>query len=162
MKTDFWVLWVDDNSDFVETLQLMLQISLDDKGFALQSVLHESANEEAQTAIYTDLNSRDIELLVVDYRLGEVQGDKLIQSIRERHYYQDIVFYSQGGIPKEIQRLDGVFFVDKNDAKERIKDIVELKMKRSSDLTTVRGWIVADAIELEIMLSEVVSRCLPQ
>ncbi len=66
----------------------------------------------------------------------------------------------KGGIPDGLfpSPPDGVFFVDRSDAKDRIKDLLELKIRRATDLATVRGWIVADSIELEVLLGSVLAK----
>ena len=71
--------------------------------------------------------------------------------------YQDIIFYSENDLP-DI-RFDGVFYVRKVDADTRIKELIELKLWRLSDPASVRGWIVADAIEIEGMLTELLEQC---
>lgn len=152
MKIDFGILWVDDNLEFIEPLRDHLQNWMDEHGFRL--VIYAHKNEDG---IYDDLNKRVIELIVIDYRLPKKTGDQLILEIRNRNYYQDIIFYSQGELPSV--QLDGVFFVAKDDAKQRIKDLLELRIRRASDLPTLRGWIVADCIELERMLDAALAKC---
>jgi len=155
MKIDFAILWVDDRKDFVASLQPQLKDWMDTLGFGL--VVHEHRDE---TGILDDLRNKDIELIVLDYKLPRKKGDELIDDIRKNNYYHDIIFYSQGGIPDDLfpKPPDGVFFVEKGDAKDRIKALIDLKIRRASDLATLRGWIVADAIELEKILGEVLAK----
>jgi len=153
MKTDFLTLWVDDNLLLVESIQMDLERWLDDKkGCALKVLKHKD-----EAGVLEDIKSYDIELIIIDYKLPRENGDVLIERIRESGCYQDIIFYSEGPLPET--RFDGVFYVSKEDAKTRIKELIELKLRRSSDLATLRGWIVADAIELEIMLDEILIDC---
>ncbi len=157
MKTDFSILWIDDNLDFVDALLPPLEKWMDEHGgFAL--VVHKHKSE---AGIFDDLEKKDIELIVIDYRLRTKNGDVLIGEIRNKNFYQDIIFYSVGGIPNDVFTTppDGVFFVDRTYARDRIKDLIGLKIKRASDLATLRGWIVADAIELEVILGRVLAKC---
>ena len=55
-----------------------------------------------------------------------------------------------------------MFYVHKQDAETRIKELIELKLWRSSDPSSIRGWIVADAIELEGMITELLGFCFTQ
>lgn len=155
MKIDFAILWVDDNKDFVESLRPHLTKWISDEGFTLLIERHPN-----EAGIFDDLKKKDIELIVLDYKLPKKTGDELIKDIRSKQHYQDIVFYAQGGIPKDLfpSPPDGVFFVDRSDARDRIKDLLELKIRRASDLATVRGWIVADSIELEVLLGNVLAK----
>jgi CheY-like chemotaxis protein len=156
MKTDFAILWIDDNPQFVDSLRPPLEKWMEDHGFGL--IVH---HRKSEAGIFDDLEKREIELIVLDYKLPKKKGDELIGEIRSKNFYQDIIFYSQFGIPNDIFNIppDGVFFVDKGDAKDRIKDLIGLKIKRASDLATLRGWIVADAIELETILGRVLGKC---
>lgn len=147
MKTEFLALWVDDNRPFVESLEVELRDWLDEKGFDLRTFAHKD-----KTRVLDDVIANDLELIIIDYKLPKGNGDVIIEEIRDMGCYQDIIFYSEGDLPN--RRFDGVFYVSKQDAKDRIKEIIELKLRRSSDLATLRGWVVADAIELEQMIEE--------
>lgn len=152
MKTDFLTLWVDDNVPFAQSIEANLKDWLDEKGFELKVSIYKD-----ETGVLEEIKTKDIELIIIDYNLPGENGDVLIEKIRENGCYQDIIFYSGGPLPGK--RLDGVFFVSKEDARTRIKELIELKLKRSSDFATLRGWIVADAIELEMMLDEILLKC---
>jgi len=157
MKTDFSILWVDDNSEFVDSLAGPLKTWMDEQGFSLVVYPH-----KGEAGVENDIKTKEIELIILDYKLrGNKKGDEIIKNIRDKNYYQDIVFYSGGPIPNEVfaTPLDGVFTVEKKDAKERIKSLIALKIKRVSDLATFRGWVVADSIELEGVLGRVLSKC---
>jgi len=155
MKSDFFVVWVDDNRPFVESIEMELRPWLDTKGFESKVLMHKD-----ETDVLKDIHSTEVELIIIDYKLPKKNGDVLIDEIRQDGCYQDIVFYSEGRLPEK--RFDGVFYVSKEDAKTRIKELIELKLRRSSDLVSVRGWIVADAIELEGMVTDLLANCFTQ
>jgi len=152
MKADFLILWVDDNKLMIDSLVPSLGDWLEEKGFELKVLPHKD-----ETNVLNDIKNYDIELIVIDYKMPKKNGDEVIKDIRKSGCYQDIVFYSEGFLPKEP--FDGVFFVSKEDAKTRIKELINLKLLRSSDPIGVRGWVVADAIELEGMVNELLIRC---
>ena len=156
MKTNFTILWIDDNKDFVESLRTPLVDWMEQHGFSIDVAWHES-----REGMFDDLRRRQIELIVIDYKLPKTKGDVLVRLIRRKNYYQDIIFYSQDDIPPDLFKSwpDGVFFVAKGDAKKRIKDLLELRINRASEMATLRGWVVADSIELEDMLGRVLAKC---
>ena len=158
MKTDVHILWVDDNQDFVESLRPQLQRWMDAHGLLLNSVWRPS-----DVGIYDVLRKQDIELIVLDYKLkGPRNGDAIITELRDKNFYEDVIFYTTKAVPNVgvfETPPDGVFFVDREDAKERITNLIEMKVRRASDLATVRGWIVADAIEIETLLGHVLALC---
>jgi hypothetical protein len=158
MKIDVSILWVDDNHDFVESLRPQLEKWMDAQGLILKILWH-----PGEAKIYDDLQTKDVELIVLDYKLkGPRNGDAIITELRSRNFYEDVIFYTTKAVPNVgvfETPPDGVFFVDREDARERIKTLIEMKVRRASDLATVRGWIVADAIELENLLGQVLCRC---
>lgn len=157
MKTDFPIAWVDDNKDFVESLKAPLDSWIEEQGFGLKI-----SHFKNSTGFVSEVVNEELELVIVDLNLpGGKKGDALIAEIRSKGCWHDIIFYSQGGIPHEVFTTppDGVFFVDRTDAKQRIKELIGLKIRRASDIATLRGWIVADAIELEHELGRILSKC---
>ncbi len=157
MKIDFSILWVDDNKDFVESLRPQLNRWMDGHGLGLTIHWH-----SGEAGVYADLAKLEIELIVLDYKLkGGKKGDAIISEIREKGFFEDIIFYTTDDIPNDIFTVppDGVFFVARGDAKDRIKDLISVKIRRASDLATLRGWIVADSIELEAIMGRVLGKC---
>ncbi len=157
MKIDFSILWVDDNKDFVESLRPQLNKWMDDHGLGLTIHWH-----PGEAGVYADLTKHEVELIVLDYKLkGGKKGDAIISEIRGKGFLEDIVFYTTDAIPNDIFDLSpsGVFFADRGDAKDLIKDLIGVKIRRASDLATLRGWIVADAIELESIMGRVLAKC---
>jgi len=160
MKTDFTVLWVDDNKDFVESLRPQLANWMAEQGFGLTVLWH-----PGEVGIYADLKGKDVELIILDYRLkGAKKGDAIISDIRGKEFFEDVVFYTTGAVPNDMFMVppDGVFFVDRGDLKDRVKNLIALRVRRASDLATLRGWIVADAIEMETVLGRVLCKCFKQ
>jgi len=152
MKITFNTIWVDDNTDFVGALKMSLENWLDEKGLKLNVFEHTKAD-----GVLENIRGNEIELIIVDYKLPGRDGDKLIEEIRDSGFYQDIIFYSGSKLPDT--KFDGVFYVSKEDANKRIKELIELKLRRFSDPASVRGWIVADSIELESMITELLTLC---
>ncbi len=71
-------------------------------------------------------------------------------------------FFIQGGgiDPKDFsEHFDGVFWVSREDVPVRVKELINLKLQRDTNLPTFRGWTVADTIELEILLSQALVLC---
>jgi hypothetical protein len=112
------------------------------------------------------IRARNPYIVIVDYKLGGgVLGDTFINELRKGGLFHDVFFYTQDGFKEEDQKRFfpnfstglsmGVHFADKNHAKRRLCEIIDLKLSQVSDLPTQRGWIVADAIELEHQLDEI-------
>jgi CheY-like chemotaxis protein len=131
MKPNFLILWVDDTKSFVESVQVPILDFLTEKGFTGGIELHKDEN-----GVLESLRRQEVDLIVVDYNLPKKNGDELIDEIRAKHYYQDIIFYSADGRPVEPFKQDppdGVFFSSREDARDIIKRIIALKMRRLTD-----------------------------
>jgi len=157
MKTNFSLLWIDDNKDFVESLRPPLESWMDDQGFGVTIHWH-----PGEAGVYTDMTNKEVELIALDYKLkGNKKGNDIIAEMRDKEFYEDIVFYTTNGVPNDMFDAppDGVFFVARGDLKDRIKDLITLKIRRACDLATLRGWIVADSIEMEVVLGRILCKC---
>jgi len=154
MKTDLHLLWIDDNKDFVEALKPRLEKWMDGHGFGLNIRFQRNS-----TGVVEMLHSEDIAFVVLDYHLGRKTGDMIIDELRRAELYQDIIFYSQDLKREDFPTVDGVFFVNRADAETRIKNLLSLKVRAASDFATFRGWMLADSIELEIMLGRILAKC---
>lgn len=154
MKTDLHLLWIDDNKDFVEALKPRLEKWMDGHGFGLNIRFQKNS-----AGVVTMLRDEDIAFVVLDYHLGKKTGDMIIDELRKAELYQDIIFYSQDLKRENFPTVDGVFFVNRGDAETRIKNLLSLKVRAASDFATFRGWMLADSIELEIILGRILAKC---
>src|SRR4051812_37744156 len=111
MKIDFPILWLDDNAQFVDSHKAPLIQWMDEQGFALLVNARTNAG-----SLDNDLHS-DVELIVLDFHMPGSNGDAIIERIRKKQCYQDIIFYSQDDLSKAqfASPPDGVFFVHKQD-----------------------------------------------
>jgi len=159
MNPNFTILWVDDTKTFVDSVRDPIVDLLKEKGFTGHIEWHKD-----EKGVLESLKTSEVDLIVIDYNLPKKKGDEIIEEIRAKNCYQDIIFYSQDGRPVEPFKQnppDGVFFVSRDDARDIIKRIIGLRMRRLADPVFFRGWVVADAIELEYLLEAVLCKCFP-
>jgi hypothetical protein len=151
----FSMLIVDDNRQVSESIAADIGTWLEEKGFELNAFFQIELK-----GVLEEIKKNEVELLVIDYALGgKESGDTIIDGIRSNDYYHDVIFYTGGNLEKILtKRYNGVFYCSKKDAPDIIKEIISLRLKRSSDLATLRGWIVADAIKLEGMIDDILMK----
>lgn len=157
MEIEVPILWVDDRADYAESVADKLKSWLDGQGLELKPIIRTSTS-----TVLDDIKNNDLELIIIDYMMPDENGDVLIERIRKSGCYQDILFYTGDNLKlKEMlgKRFDGVFYVHKDYTNAKIQELIKLKLWRLSDPATVRGWIVADAIELEFMVTELLEHC---
>ena len=156
MKLDYNILWIDDTPKWVESIESPLKEHFDELGYRLKITL-----EKNGANIVEAIKNPELDLIIVDYRLPKITGKDLIETIRKKHVLVEIVFYSQEGNPKDkfTTPPDGVYFTAREDAEERITAVIDLTLKKSQDINNIRGLVIAETIDIETKLGDVLVRC---
>ena len=147
MSIEYKILWVDDSPDWVKSIDDSIKNHLDEKGYEPKIELKESA-DNVDTSKLTE-----VDLIIIDYRLPGSNGDELIKQIRSKECLTEIVFYSQEAF-KPSEHFDGIYYVTRDAAEELIKKVIDQTIKKAQDITLVRGFIIAEAIDVENILEE--------
>ena len=151
MSIDYQILWVDDAPDWVESIQDPIKSHLEEKGYDPKIELKESG-AEVDTSKLTH-----IDLIIIDCQLPGANGDELIKRIRDMECLTEIVFYSQEAIDSS-DRLDGIYYSTRDEVDELIKKVIDETIKKAQDITLVRGFIIAEAIDVENILEECMAK----
>jgi len=156
MKLDYHILWIDDTPTWVKSIEGSLRDHFDEMGYRLK-ITQAKSGEKIDDLI----KNPELDLIIVDYKLPKATGKELIETIRGKHVLIEIVFYSQEGNPKDKfdSPPDGVYFTSREDAEERITNVIDLTLKKALDINNVRGLVIAESIDIEIRLGEVLVRC---
>ena len=151
MSIEYKILWVDDTPDWVESIEDSIKSHLEEKGYDPEIELKESG-DNVDTSKLTE-----VDLIIIDYRLPGPNGEELIKEIRNKECLTEIVFYSQEAI-KPSEHFDGIYYETRDDAEELIKKVIDETIKKAQDITLVRGFIIAEAIDVEIILEECMAK----
>lgn len=101
------VLYVDDDRDFAELVELRLSRDVD---YAVESVRTADAALER-------LESDDVVCLVLDYRLPGTSGPELLTEVTERHPLVPVIFFTGMDDPEtasEMREAGAAAFVQKD------------------------------------------------
>ena len=131
----------------VKSIDESIKIHLEEKGYEPKIELKESA-DNVDTSKLTE-----VDLIIIDYRLPGSNGDELIKQIRNKECLTKIVFYSQEPF-KPTEHLDGIYYESRDEAEELIKNVIDQTIKKAQDITLIRGFIIAEAIDVENILEE--------
>jgi CheY-like chemotaxis protein len=156
MKLDYNILWIDDTPSWVRSIENPLKERFDELGYRLRITL-----ERSGANIKECIKDPELDLIIIDYQLPKVTGKDLIETIRKRHVLVEIVFYSQEGNPKDKFDTppDGVYFTSREDAEDRIASVIDLTLKKAQDINNIRGLVIAETIDIESRLGDVLVRC---
>jgi len=156
MKLNYNILWIDDTPKWVESIESQLKQHFDELGYRLRITL-----EKDGANIVEAIKNPELDLIIMDFQLPKVTGKELIERIRKKHVLVEIVFYSQAGNPKDKFDTppDGVYFTSREDAEERIVAVIDLTLKKAQDINNVRGLVIAETIDIEAKLGDVLVQC---
>ena len=147
MSIEYKISWVDDSHDWVESIEDSIKSHLEEKGYLPKIDFYESG-DSVDTSKLTE-----VDLIIIDYQLSGANGDELIKKIRADECLTEIVFYSQDSITPS-EHLNGIYYAARDEAEEMIKKIIDQTIKKAQDITLIRGFIIAEAIDVENILEE--------
>ena len=139
MKTEYKVLWVDDevdNEDVVDVKEF-----LETHGVYPDINLIEPKADDDMHALVNDIvNDANLDLIIVDFKMfgneGGMDGNNLIQLIRESdHVYLPVIFYSSAGIDSLLeavndQKLDGVYLSTRDQLVEKARTVITSLLRK--------------------------------
>ena len=157
MKIKYNILWVENERDWLDSIVDDIKDFVEDLGFQFS---YEVASGKSEIS---DYNKYD--LILMDLNLAsEPTGDEIIREIRAMDIYTDVVFYSASGIAAirakgREKELEGVYYSGRN--KElflgRVQGVIMTTIRKTQDLTNLRGLVMAEVSELDVMMGEILS-----
>lgn len=157
MKLNYNILWIDDRKDAVEPISDSINEYLDELGFELTTNLHKDGSMIDSLILETE-----IDLIIIDYNLGRTKGDDIVRQIRQKEKYVQIILYSQVAntdLRDKISDLDGVYRTTREDIEDVIRGVISRTIKKSQDISIMRGLVIAEAIDIETKIEEIMSKC---
>lgn len=172
MKTDYKILWIDDNHDSVRGDVRSIRSFLENYGIELivNQILvtpdHCPTQEETFANAIADI---DLDMVFVDFNMPE-QGDKIINHIRKtlHHYHLPILFYTGDDSPEKIlpehiaasnksesnplNISDGIYFCDRDHISEKANMILTSLLKKENKAQNGRGLLMDRVSEIDAKL----------
>ena len=152
MTLNYRIHWVDDTPEFAESIRDGIVEHFENAEVDIQTNIVDDGEGIENTAL-----SEALDLFVLDYNLDGRNGDELIEVLRKNGELTEIVFYSQdvnvcGKFPTE----EGVHTCIREDAGDKIRDVVNRFIDRSKNVSLMRGMIISEAIDLENRLTAII------
>ncbi len=156
MKLDYKILWIEDDQGWITSVKSEIERFIQSKGHNPIFEIPSSIDTD-----YIKNNSFDeYDLMLIDYTLpglSEDSGDKLIEKIRAKKIYTNIVFYTNvtDKLQQEIQdkKLDGVYFFDRTQLEiEDLEDLfalIDFFIKKDMDNSSLRGIAMAEVAQFD-------------
>ncbi len=159
MKLKYNILWFEDDPDIVnDEIGKSIRQYLQELGF-IPMINHFVNGEKLD-----ELPVNEYDLVISDLNLGVNEtGDKLIKKIRDNSIFTEVLLYS--ATPKHIrdiitnngQMIERISFsVGIRELPLKIKNVINLTIKKVQDVNNMRGLVIAESIDLEAKLEEIV------
>ncbi len=159
MRLKYNILWIENEVDWVESIEDQIQDHLEGLGFEYKRTL--IGKEEK------NVNYDSYDIILMDLNLAnQPNGADLISKIRELGAFTDVVFYSADGIEKlrsigKEKGLEGVFYSDRTPDTvfvKRVTDVINSTIKKVQDLANLRGLVMAEVSELDGKMIELIKK----
>ena len=153
MKLKYKILWIENEEDWVESIEDQIQEYLEDLGFNYEMKL---IGKEEKNIAYNDYD-----LILMDLNLADQPNcAELISKIRDLGTYTDVVFYSSMGIDElrakgKEKELEGVYYSGRTPETSfinKVKAVIDSTIKKVQDLDNVRGLVMAEVSELDVRM----------
>lgn len=152
MNPNYRIIWVDDRPDWVDSVKEDISEYLKSLGCEPEITVWYDGN-----GLVERCRGVDVDLMIIDFRLPKKNGDVLISEIRGSGRFTEIVFYSHEQLKgQKLPVMDGVFLCQREEAVDKIKRVIDLTLHKLRDIGVVRGLVISEAIDLEVMIEELV------
>lgn len=165
MKTEYYILWVDDELDTVADDLSDVEEFFEKYGIKAHIRTY-LADETADihSAIDSDLKNPELDLIVVDFKMNGMNGRELIDSIRKSdHIFLPVVFYSSVGVDalhKEAAdaALDGVYISSRDRVRHKIQEVATSLLRKEQTSKRTRGLLMEGVSEIDANFGELFKR----
>lgn len=160
MSLQYNILWVDDRKENYQTLEIdkELILYLKELFFEPHIYMYESVEEAEE-----NMGQRRYDVIFSDFNIGEKKdGKDFIADIRNRNVNSEILFYSAKQTPPAMS-MDRISFLrlqsdsSYEELKNKMKSVIDLTVEKLSDLTNLRGLVMAEVSELDNKMEQLIS-----
>lgn len=174
MKTEYKILWIDDDHDRVRGDRRSIKSFLD--GYGIELIVNEievtDDNCPTQLPSFSNaISDIDLDMVFIDFNMPE-QGDKIISHIRKtlHHYHLPILFYTGEDEPEKIlpkifteslladpsflNISDGIYFCVRDHIFDKAKLILTSLLTKEKKPQRVRGLLMDKVSEIDAKIMQ--------
>lgn len=162
MDIFYRVLWYEDNQDWYVGMEKRITNTINE--FNLIPQINHKKTPEIDVE---EIRNANYDLIIVDYKLTNknvkegINGDQVIEDIRNGNIYTDVIFYSEDA--EELKNifikkgLEGVFVTTRNTQQfiKKVKDITDKNLRRSLNPVNLRGIVMDSTSEFDTEIKEI-------
>lgn len=151
MNLGYKILWFEDEPASFKAKKRQVKRIVDNFGFNFPEPRNEIDGSNLEK-----INFAQYDLIISDLKLSNVEGTTLLDIIRDKGVYTEVIFYSSIGesaLREELKKfeIDGVYCADRTNEnfKEKVEKVIETTIKKVQDVNNTRGLVIAETILLE-------------
>jgi hypothetical protein len=165
MKLEYKILWFEDIEASFNAKKRLVKRVVEGLGFVFPEPRNEVNAENLDTI---DFPSYD--LIIADFNLANGEkGSDILNTIREKGIYTEVVFYSSQGedyVRNELRnfQIDGVYCADRanEDFIDKVEKVIHTTVKKVQDLNNMRGLIMAETSDIDNSMFAIIATVLEQ
>lgn len=174
MKLEFKILWIDDSNAWVDTVKDDIKDIIEERGLISEITVK---NNIAESKEYLESNCDVFDLILVDYQLGkntktkeDEYGNNLINLIRQKKIYSNIIFYStdEDSLRKirGDEKLQGVYIFSRTELQidnleESLVPLIDFLIKRDLDVASLRGISTSTVAYFDEQFKKIIEKYIP-
>lgn len=145
-------LWIDDSMVSAEPKIEGISDFLEEEAITFEPILRESVAD-----IDKYLHDPELDIIITDFNGVDVTD--LIQKIDALEKYIDLVLYSENP-PSEFyevaRSIPGIYPCTRDDVEDTIKKVIQSTIRRTQNVTNMRGIVISEAIDIENQIEEII------
>lgn len=165
MKTEYKIVWIDDDFESVEEDVSAVRNFLDGHGITanIQELAFDGDVDDIGL-IKESVNDPDLDLIVVDFLMGTKNGSEIINTIRNsEHIFLPVVFYSSVGVENladevSSQGLDGVYLSPRNGVRNKIQLVITSLIRKEQSSKRTRGLLMEGVSEIDATFGDLLEK----
>lgn len=162
MNLKYKLLWFDDNTEWVKSIEGFVKDAIEELGFIYECEIYKSGTSIDKILL------GNYDIILMDLNLDDDasgNGDQLIDKIRSLDVYTDVLFYSADGLVKIKEKaqalgLEGVYFSGRNQDTfiTKLRKVINTTINKVQDLNNLRGLVMAEVSELDSRMTTLINK----
>lgn len=165
MRLEYKILWFEDVEASFNAKKRLVKRVVEGLGFVFPEPRNEVNAENLGT-----IDFPTYDLIIADFNLANGEkGSDILNTIREKGIYTEVVFYSSEGedyVRNELRnfQIDGVYCADRanEDFIDKVEKVIHTTVKKVQDLNNMRGLIMAETSDIDNTMFAIIAAVLEQ
>ncbi len=161
MRIDYNILWFENDEGWLKPTVKGISNMLEDYGFRLRETSQKDGSKIDDLIVAIQSKALDVDMIFMDFKLsGKVNGEKLIETIRKKNLYTEILFYSNDVNVKQIIEdaygsIEGIYYAGRDNFRQKAQEVIWHTIKKVEDVESMRGLIMGATSEIENVMKEI-------